>query len=123
MNSPDPTDEKIAALLRASAHDSLPDDGFTARVTAALPPPRRAARFARRDWIIGGVTGALVIFLAPRGAAPDLASLSTQAGDALLYLLYGLLDEPAVLAMIALTVGALLYFESEEDSWPARPEN
>lgn len=119
LNPPELSDEKLTALLRAAGSGPLPDGGFSARVLAALPPPRRAPLLVRRDWIIGGLAATLVLVLVLRGAAPDLAALPAQAGDFIL----SLLDEPVGLAVIALTAGALLLTEPDEEALSLRPEN
>ena len=61
MESPDlnlrpPPDDPLEKLLRA-ASPPVPDDGFTARVTAALPPPRRAAHSRPLAAAIGAFAG------------------------------------------------------------------
>ena len=123
MNSPDPIDEKFAALVRAAESEPLPDDGFTARVTAALPPPRRALSPSRRDSIIGLVALALLLVGALGGASAELSGLANQAAGGAVNLLHVLLDEPAALIVVALTVAALLITESDETPWRAHPKN
>ena len=123
MNSPDPSDEKFAALVRAVENDPLPDDGFTARVTAALPPPRRALRPSRRDSNIGLAALALLLVGALSGASPELRGLANQAAGGAVNLLHGLLDEPAALAIVTLTAAALLIIETDETPWRTDPKN
>ncbi len=74
---------------RLQRHDSAPlaDDGFSNRVLAALPPPRRARTIVPWHlWTLVGVTAAWAIIWGPRlagsAAANGTAALST-ALDAL----------------------------------------
>ncbi|HWA84869.1 MAG TPA: hypothetical protein VG710_01490 [Opitutus sp.] len=64
LNFPPDEDAALAAMLRAHA-PTIADDGFTARVMAALPPaPRGRAAAARWPWIAyvgGGLAGAAVV--------------------------------------------------------------
>lgn len=57
LNPPPSEDDQLAALLRANS-PAVPDDGFSALVLTALPPPRQAAR-GTRPQIIAGILGAL----------------------------------------------------------------
>lgn len=50
LTPPDPADDPLEALLRA-APQPIPDDGFTARVCAALPPRGSRAPNAAR-WLV-----------------------------------------------------------------------
>lgn len=115
LNAPTPDDEKLVRFLRSTEGEQLPDDGFSARVLAALPPPRPAPLFSGREWLLGGaVTGALLL-LTPSGLSADLTVVANTAGDSLLTLLTTLLDEPAALVVIAVTVGALLLTEQDDE--------
>ena len=69
LNSPAPDTEaiRLAALLRDAAAQ-LPDDGFSARVLAALPPPAAAPARGRRLAAALGATAGCV-FVAWRGLA------------------------------------------------------
>lgn len=58
-----PDDARIEAWLRMnSAAEPLADDGFSARVLAALPPPPAIESRRRRTWlcIVGAVGGAVL---------------------------------------------------------------
>ena len=115
LNAPTPDDEKLVRFLRSTEGEQLPDDGFSARVLAALPPPRPAPLFSGREWLLGGaVTGALLL-LTPSGLSADLTVVANTAGDSLLTLLTTLLDEPAALVVLAVTVGALLLTEQDDE--------
>jgi hypothetical protein len=83
LNSSHPDDARLEAWLRAhSAAAPLPDDGFSARVLAALPartqPALSANRFAarrtarRRLWLclLGALAGMALGVTANRGASP-----------------------------------------------------
>lgn len=115
LNSPTPDDEKLAQFLRSTESEPLPDDGFSARVLAALPPPRLAPLFSRRDWLIGGAVIGALLLLAPRGLTADLMVVTNTASDSLLALLTTLLDEPAALVVIAVTGGVLLLTEQDDE--------
>lgn len=67
LKSPAPDDAQLEAWLRPSAAlPPLPDDGFTQRVLAVLPPPARR-QSTHRMWFCAG--GALVgIIVAALGA-------------------------------------------------------
>ena len=56
LNPPPSEDDQLATLLRANS-PAVPDDGFSARVLTALPPPREA-RWTKLQ-IIAGAVGAL----------------------------------------------------------------
>ena len=63
-------DELLRADGEAHRHDYISDDGFTARVAAALPPPAMLPRWRRPAlvglWAVGGIGAAL--------AAPGLVA-------------------------------------------------
>ncbi len=120
LNSPTPDDEKLAQFLRSTEGEQLPDDGFSARVLAALPPPRPAPLFSTREWLLGGFALGLVLLLAPHSLPADLTILTATTGDSLLTLLTALLDEPAALVVIAVTVGTLLLTEQDDEAAPVR---
>ena len=67
-------DDDLKALLRLDP-PTPPDDGFSTRVLAALPPPRRAKSFQLRLWLVGAGLG--ILFAAIEGAS--WSSLSTGA--------------------------------------------
>ena len=115
LNSPTPDDEKLARFLRSTDGEQLPDDGFSARVLAALPLPRPAPLFTGRDWLIGGAVIGALLLLAPRGLTADLTVATNTAGDSLLTLLTTLIEEPAVLIVLAVTVGVLLLTEQDDE--------
>ena len=56
LTPPEPTDDPLEALLRAAPR-TIPDDGFTDRVCAALPP--RSSRVAWMRWLV--LSGALLL--------------------------------------------------------------
>lgn len=63
LNSPRAEDAALAALLRSQSAE-IPDDGFSARVLAALPAPaahstpRAGARWPWLAYLVGGGAGA-----------------------------------------------------------------
>jgi hypothetical protein len=103
MNA-DPDDR----LRRALAEPSLTDDGFTARVMAALPPPRK------RSPRLAVLAGALALALVAIVLLPVLPHL----GDALARLLSAralpLSTLIASLALITATIGASVYAATPE---------
>jgi len=114
LSSPDPTDQKLAAFLRSAEGQPLPDDGFSVRVLAALPPPRPAPWLSRRDWLSGGLAAGLLLLLAPGIPLADFSTFTVQAGDSAVGLLNNLVEDPVALTVIALTVIALLLTSPEE---------
>ncbi len=120
LNSPTQDDEKLVQFLRATEGEQLPDDGFSARVLAALPPPRPAPLFSTREWLLGGFALGLVLLLAPHSLPADLATLTNSAGESVSALLAGLLEEPAALVVLAVTVGTLLLTEQDDEAAPGR---
>lgn len=104
LNSSDPLDRELQSLLAAAP---LPDDGFSARVLAALPPRRKTfLGLARRDWLVALLAAGAVVWLSPHGAAGGwqgfigaLESTLTALGDAL--------QNPGPLLALATIVGTL----------------
>lgn len=86
-----PVDEEatLAAMARLQS-PAIPDDGFSARVLAALPPPtperlRRARPAARWPWLAyfgGGLIGA-VLAVSQTGSGSGLAAAVRQLAYAL----------------------------------------
>jgi hypothetical protein len=122
LNSPDPADAKLEALLREHASDALPDDGFSQRVMAVLPeaePSRRAAllpppsdRFV--GWSsaeIAGAAGAVVLLIAQVSGFSVSAGLR-QFGTDLSRLIEAALD-PSLLLILGLTIGVLFFMADE----------
>jgi hypothetical protein len=84
MESPDLTsrpspDDPIDKLLHA-APAPVPDDGFTARVTASLPPPRRGAPFRPLAAALGAFAGFVFAFAGWTPGAAVSADLARLAG-------------------------------------------
>jgi anti-sigma factor RsiW len=64
LTSPEPADDPLEALLRAAPR-AIPDNGFTTRVCAALPPRGASAAGARRLVLSGAsLMGCLLAWLA-----------------------------------------------------------
>lgn len=109
LNSPAPDDEQLEARLRRSAAP-LPDDGFSLRVMAALPPRPPAAapptpapdRARMMVFLTGGVCGAIV--------ALGGMALKQGSGAVLTDSLRGLRESLVVLAdpRFALALGVAL---------------
>ena len=115
LNTPTPDDEKLVRVLRSTEGEQLPDDGFSARVLAALPPPRPAPLFSTREWLLGGIALGLLLLFAPHSLTTDLTTLTNSAGESAVALLATLLEEPAALVVLAVTVGVLLLTEQDDE--------
>ena len=78
LNPPSREDDELKALLQSHAPAlTLPDAGFSRRVLAALPPPRRHAQMLQLWlWLAGGLVGGL--FAVVKGAS--FAELSVGSG-------------------------------------------
>ena len=105
---PDPDEARLESLLRG-APMALPDDGFSTRVLAALPPPARTpARRSHLAWCTAaaalGTVLALVI-AAPWSAMHDtwrpvLSALAPLGAN---------LADPAVLAALLVATASAVY--------------
>lgn len=134
LNSSDPADAKLEALLREQVSDVLPDEGFSQRVMALLPdaePSRRAAilpprpsRFlvwGRSDlWIVGAAIAAALI-LVPAFGGPSAGTMTDlhQLEAAFSPLIAAIL-EPHLLLVLSLTVGLLLLMSDETEETSLR---
>lgn len=92
MNSSPDEDAAVAALMQSRTSE-IPDDGFSARVLAALPPGPRRRGAGAWGWLVyplSGCAGAvLAVWLAGRqldhaGAAQSLANALDPLGEAML---------------------------------------
>lgn len=95
---PDPIEEALRAEAREFAAGYIADDGFTARVVAALPPPVEATPYWRRPAI------AVMWGVAAAGAALALPGLAVDVGREAFRLLA---TQPISLPQIAATLAAL----------------
>lgn len=102
----EPAQDKIDRLLLEDAHRVLPDDGFCARVVAALPPTAAPRAWLRPALVLGSAAlGSILAWgLAPAGTSLlqgflDLARLhsSTPSAFAALGLTIGLAAVAAAL--------------------------
>lgn len=68
MNAPR---QSLDRLLESAAREAIPDDGFTARVLAAIPVPAPGARWWKPALILGSTAlgCALAAFFAPGSAS------------------------------------------------------
>lgn len=123
-------DEAFDALLRRTTSESpLPDDGFTARVMAALPPAGQPApRRSWRGWLVGVAVTAGALVTVFRHPVFDLQSaFGTAIGDALgtagtavadvaRTLDFGLAETSAALAVIVAATALTYVFVSNRRS-------
>ncbi len=109
LNSSSRDDARLEALLRRSA-TTLPDDGFSARVLAALPPPSQLAAPSDARWhvaLAGGLAGTVFalggVFLRP--------NLGTNLADSLVALgqSMSILADPMCLLAFGITALSLFY--------------
>ena len=108
LKSPAPDDTPLEAWLRAgSLQPPLSDDGFSARVLTALPPPKR--RIPPR--LIVGVAGALAgLFVEAQPFLSGGTPLDRlPALDAALVQAFEPLAHPAIGLAIGVTLGTLVY--------------
>lgn len=106
--TPDRDDARLAALLGEPAR-ALPDDGFSARVLAALPPPTRVpTRRSRVSWCVAAA--GLGTFVALAGAAPwaDLRESWSPVLSALAPVSASFSD-PDVLAALVVALASVIY--------------
>lgn len=121
-SSPDEAaDAALTAMLRTQA-PAIPDDGFSARVLSALPPPRAAVllpRPSRWPWaayIGGGLAGA-TFALSRAGSWPDFVSATSQLVHALSAVL-ALLTEPwLVLALVLAALSLVIALPFTQLRW------
>lgn len=108
-----PADEPLELLLREPAAVPLPDDGFSTRVLAALPPPRRECLLGWRNWVAVGLAAVLLLAFGPSLTA----GLETAATlfDGTAGRLVDLLDRPDLLLALAIIAGTLAL---SADDWP-----
>jgi len=79
LTPPEPDDDTLDALLQ-SAPRAIPDDGFTARVCAALPPRKASVPPARRLLLSGALLlGCLVAWMAWSRIDPTLPTALADA--------------------------------------------
>lgn len=85
LNSRPPDEDRLADLLKSGSPD-LPDAGFSQRVLAALPPPRRRLLpWSSLLWAGAAAALALVIVQGMGGSVlnADIGAWTSQAGAAL----------------------------------------
>jgi len=113
LKTPLDEDASLAAMMHSRAPE-ISDDGFSARVLAALPPPRTAP--ARWPWVAylgGGIAGA--VFVAVRAALTrDAAS---QLANALGLILVTLADPWFELGLAIAALSLLIAFAFNRPSW------
>ncbi len=103
---PSEDDSRLEALLRQPA-SPLPDHGFTARVLAALPPPRAPRSQARMLAAVAGGLAGLLVALLSLGPTPDLTPDVAMLGQALLAL-GTLCFDPTVMLAVGVAAGSMV---------------
>lgn len=105
LNSP-ASDDRLESLLRQPAAP-LPDDGFSARVLCALPPPppARQAWPRRTCYLVGTLAG--VIYLTTRDVDWSATSTATDQLAAMMVQIADSLSAPAVVLAFSITVLSL----------------
>ena len=128
LNSPDPADAKLEALLREHADDALPDDGFSQRVMARLPEAgssRLAALIAPRsrplsawssaDLWVAGFTGAAALVIAQLSSDVSTSTALRQAGAAFSSLVEAVSD-PSLLLVLGIMAAILLLMPDADEA-------
>jgi len=72
----DPDDPKLSLLMKNCKTEYIDDDGFTARVMAAIPRDRQKAGANRRNLLIGSSCLLSVLLIAVLGGREFLVGLS-----------------------------------------------
>ena len=106
-SSPDP-DSRLEEWLRQSG-PMLPDEGFSARVMASLPPPAAASRPVRR-WLVCsvGAVGGLLYALVRTPSWPEVTGGLARVINSLDTPM-ALFVDPTVAIMAFVTALSLLY--------------
>ncbi|ACB75850.1 hypothetical protein [Opitutus terrae] len=116
LNASPQEDAALTAMLRAQS-PVIPDDGFSARVLAALPPPQTAR--ARWPWVAyvgGGLAGAIFI-VARAGSWPDLVAGTNQLAGALSTVAAPLTEPWLVLALILTALSLVITLPFTQPRW------
>ena len=116
LNPSDPADRSLDALLREQTQigGTLPDDGFSARVLAALPP--KTENFSRlRDWLGFGLIAALSLALGTNGIPEEVRTDAALPGSVLAPVVTALTD-PALLLVLAVSAGVWVVTFDDEAS-------
>lgn len=109
LKSPPPADDQLETWLRANAAATpLPDDGFTRRVLASLPPPARAGMPRRAAFCLAGTVAGLVLPWLTGTRLPDVAANAVELRRLAQPALRQLADPNLILALIV-TGACLLY--------------
>jgi hypothetical protein len=127
LNSSDPADAKLEALLREHASDALPDDGFSQQVMARLPAaelsraaaflpqlPRRFSIWSQSDFWIAGIASAMALLLMQLIGGSSADEVLHQTRVAFSSMAEAFLD-PQLLLVLAITSGILLLMAEDGD--------
>ncbi len=110
MKPSSPDDTPVEAWLRSSASlPPLPDDGFSHRVLAALPPPaRRRANRLRLVLCLAGALAGVALVLQHSPDFPDIFHRLEQL-DPVLNQATSQLADPAFAIALGVTAASLLF--------------
>jgi hypothetical protein len=110
MSPTSPDDSRLEELLRQPAAGDLPDDGFSPRVLAALPPRRGPADRWRVVVQLAGVAGGAGLALRGAGGFPSFAALASAFSAFCT-------DPWAVVPAVVAVVAAVIVLAGEELGW------
>lgn len=111
MNDRPPDDARLEAWLRSDS-EALPDDGFSARVLAALPPARPSFAWRRTLLVAAGAALGYALALA---AGASVSGLAAAALDEMRRASADLAD-PWIAASAAATIGLLVYLWQDDEA-------
>lgn len=118
LNPPPPDDAALETWLHTHAVEQpLPDDGFSHRVLAALPPRIivTSTASARRRWLCAAAAtiGLLIALGQTRLAWSDESERLSQVGASLVNT-FGRIADPSLALALALMLGSLAYVYHRE---------
>ena len=119
LNSPDPDDQRLEALLRQQRSAPLADDGFSARVLAALPPRKNPRLVYVRISLL--TTAALAGLAVALGSGGDWTDLTTQF-EQLIATVSDQLADPSTILGLMITAASLALVLNSDDVPAMQPE-
>lgn len=113
LNPSDPADRSLEDLLRSPVGESLPDDGFSARVLAALPA-KSERFFGSSVWFGVGLFAALALVLGP-GRFPEIMGVETVSLGGVVVPVFTALTDPTLLLVLAISGAAWVLVSDDEE--------